>query len=91
MFYLFKMGKIVEIIELKGMFYEEELCVVWCYYQEVVVMIIKYLLEVKQLSKYFLIMNKQVLKVVDGVFFYILKGEIFGFVGEFGCGKLIVG
>ncbi|WP_337050364.1 oligopeptide/dipeptide ABC transporter ATP-binding protein [Priestia megaterium] len=51
----------------------------------------KHLLEVKQLSKYFPITNKQVLKAVDGVSFYISKGETFGLVGESGCGKSTAG
>lgn len=51
----------------------------------------KHLLEVKQLSKYFSITNKQVLKAVDGVSFHISKGETFGFVGESGCGKSTAG
>ncbi|MQR86773.1 ATP-binding cassette domain-containing protein [Bacillus megaterium] len=51
----------------------------------------KHLLEVKQLSKYFTITNKQVLKAVDGVSFHISKGETFGLVGESGCGKSTAG
>ena len=51
----------------------------------------KHLLEVKQLSKYFPITNKQVLKAVDGVSFHISKGETFGLVGESGCGKSTAG
>ena len=51
----------------------------------------KHLLEVKQLSKYFSITNKQVLKAVDGVSFHIPKGETFGLVGESGCGKSTAG
>ena len=51
----------------------------------------KHLLEVKQLSKYFSITNKQVLKAVDGVSFHISKGETFGLVGESGCGKSTAG
>lgn len=51
----------------------------------------KHLLEVKQLSKYFSITNKQVLKAVDGVSFYISKGETFALVGESGCGKSTAG
>jgi len=57
----------------------------------VAVMTAKHLLEVKQLSKYFSITNKQVLKAVDGVSFYISKGETFGLVGESGCGKSTAG
>ncbi|ADF38322.1 ABC transporter ATP-binding protein [Priestia megaterium] len=51
----------------------------------------KHLLEVKQLSKYFSITNKQVVKAVDGVSFHISKGETFGLVGESGCGKSTAG
>lgn len=51
----------------------------------------KHLLEVKQLSKYFSMTNKQVLKAVDGVSFHISKGETFGLVGESGCGKSTAG
>ncbi|MEI2360834.1 ABC transporter ATP-binding protein [Priestia megaterium] len=51
----------------------------------------KHLLEVKQLSKYFSITNKQILKAVDGVSFHISKGETFGLVGESGCGKSTAG
>ena len=51
----------------------------------------KHLLEVKQLSKYFSITNKQVLKAVYGVSFHISKGETFGLVGESGCGKSTAG
>ncbi|MGG2089353.1 oligopeptide/dipeptide ABC transporter ATP-binding protein [Priestia aryabhattai] len=51
----------------------------------------KHLLEVKQLSKYFSITNKQVLKAVEGVSFHISKGETFGLVGESGCGKSTAG
>jgi peptide/nickel transport system ATP-binding protein len=54
-------------------------------------MAMKPLLEVKQLSKYFSITNKQVLKAVDGVSFHISKGETFGLVGESGCGKSTAG
>jgi len=57
----------------------------------VAVMTTKHLLEVKQLSKYFSITNKQVLKAVDGVSFHISKGETFGLVGESGCGKSTAG
>ncbi|MED3981552.1 oligopeptide/dipeptide ABC transporter ATP-binding protein [Priestia megaterium] len=50
-----------------------------------------HLLEIKQMSKYFSITNKQVLKAVDGVSFHISKGETFGLVGESGCGKSTAG
>ncbi len=51
----------------------------------------KHLLEVKQLSKYFPITNKQVLKAVTACLFTFQKGETFGLVGESGCGKSTAG
>lgn len=35
--------------------------------------------------------NGKVNKVVDGVLFKLYEGEIVGFIGEFGSGKIIVG
>ncbi len=55
------------------------------------------LLEVKDLKKHFPIqrgfLKKTVghVKAVDGVSFYIKKGETFGLVGESGCGKTTTG
>jgi len=55
------------------------------------------LLEVKDLKKYFPIRSgffrKTVgyVKAVDGVSFYIKRGETFGLVGESGCGKSTTG
>ena len=49
------------------------------------------LLEIHNLTKYFKIDRKSVLKAVDGITFDIYKGEIFGLVGESGCGKSTVG
>ena len=55
------------------------------------------LLEVRDLKKYFPIQRgffrKTVgyVKAVDGVNFYIKKGETFGLVGESGCGKTTTG
>lgn len=49
------------------------------------------LLEINNLTKYFKIDRKNELKAVDGVSFDIYKGEIFGLVGESGCGKSTVG
>lgn len=55
------------------------------------------LLEVKDLRKYFtatssLIPSKRrYVKAVDGVSFYINRGETLGLVGESGCGKTTVG
>jgi len=58
----------------------------------------KPLLEVKKLKKYFNVgsdgifgRKKTWLKAVDGVSFYINRGETFGLVGESGCGKSTTG
>ena len=48
------------------------------------------LLEIKNLSKYFEV-SGGTLKAVDGINFYIYKGETFGLVGESGCGKSTAG
>ena len=49
------------------------------------------LLQVKKLKKYFPAGGKSVLKAVDGVDFYIERGETLGLVGESGCGKSTIG
>ena len=53
------------------------------------------LVEVKNLKQYFNIstgvFKSKPLKAVDGVSFYINKGETLGLVGESGCGKTTVG
>ncbi|MGG4498732.1 ABC transporter ATP-binding protein [Brevibacillus reuszeri] len=56
------------------------------------------LLTVKQLKKYypagktnFFGKHQQLLKAVDDVSFHILRGEVFGLVGESGCGKSTTG
>ena len=53
------------------------------------------LIEVKDLKQYFNIstglLKAKPLKAVDGVSFYINKGETLGLVGESGCGKTTVG
>ena len=48
------------------------------------------LLSVKNLQQYFK-MGKKELKAVDNVSFDIFKGEVFGLVGESGCGKTTTG
>ncbi|MGN7472380.1 ABC transporter ATP-binding protein [Brevibacillus sp. SAFN-007a] len=49
------------------------------------------LVEIKNLKQYFDLGGGQVLKAVDGISFDIYKGEIFGLVGESGCGKSTTG
>ena len=55
------------------------------------------LLEVSDLKKYFnvstsiLKRNRKLLTAVDGISFYIRRGETFGLVGESGCGKSTTG
>ena len=55
----------------------------------------KPLVDVRNLKEYFPVksgvLNKLVLKAVDGVSFTIDKGETLGLVGESGCGKTTVG
>ena len=57
----------------------------------------EYLLQVKDLKKYFTTKGgflsgpKRVVKAVDGVSFQLEEGEIFGIVGESGCGKSTLG
>lgn len=48
------------------------------------------LLKVEHLCQYFK-MGKKELKAVDDVSFDIKKGEVFGLVGESGCGKTTTG
>ena len=50
----------------------------------------KVLLKVEHLEQYFK-MGKNTLKAVDDVSFEIYKGEVFGLVGESGCGKTTTG
>lgn len=49
------------------------------------------LLEVRGLTKSFRLDRPRQLKAVDGVSFSIRRGEVFGLVGESGCGKSTVG
>lgn len=57
----------------------------------------EYLLEVKDIKKYFTTKGgflsgpKRVVKAVDGVSFQLKEGEILGIVGESGCGKSTLG
>ena len=48
------------------------------------------LLKVENLCQYFKMGNRQ-LKAVDNVSFEIYRGEVFGLVGESGCGKTTTG
>jgi oligopeptide/dipeptide ABC transporter ATP-binding protein len=52
---------------------------------------VKKLLNVKHLKKYFDIRGKGMLHAVDDISFYIDEGETLGLVGESGCGKSTVG
>lgn len=49
------------------------------------------ILEVKQLCKYYALGRRNYLKAVENVSFSIEKGEVFGVVGESGCGKTTCG
>jgi oligopeptide transport system ATP-binding protein len=49
------------------------------------------LIAVDNLEKYFYLSGGKTLKAVDGVSFYIKRGETLGLVGESGCGKSTTG
>ncbi|MBO4356444.1 MAG: ABC transporter ATP-binding protein, partial [Clostridia bacterium] len=49
------------------------------------------LLRVENLCQYFKIDRKHTTKAVDDISFDIKKGEVFGLVGETGCGKTTTG
>ena len=51
----------------------------------------EYLVEAKNLCKYFKVDRKRMLKAVDNVSLFIRKGETLGLVGESGCGKTTCG
>ena len=51
----------------------------------------EYLVEAKNLCKYFKVDRKRMLKAVDNVTLAIRKGETLGLVGESGCGKTTCG
>jgi oligopeptide transport system ATP-binding protein len=48
------------------------------------------LLDVRNLKQYFKL-GRSELKAVDDISFFINKGEVFGLVGESGCGKTTTG
>ncbi|MDO5411059.1 MAG: ATP-binding cassette domain-containing protein [Lachnospiraceae bacterium] len=50
----------------------------------------KCILKVSNLKQYFLLKKNHIIKAVDDISFQIHKGEIFGLVGETGCGKSTV-
>ena len=51
----------------------------------------EYLIEARNLCKYFPVDRKRQLKAVDGVNIAIRRGETLGLVGESGCGKTTCG
>ncbi len=51
----------------------------------------QYLIEIRNLCKYFKLSRRRLLKAVDGVDLRMKKGEVVGLVGESGCGKTTLG
>ena len=49
------------------------------------------ILEVKHLKQFFKFGGHQKLKAVNDISFKVYKGEVFGLVGESGCGKTTTG
>lgn len=49
------------------------------------------ILEIKNLKKHFNLSKNRTLKAVNDITFHVNKGEIFGLVGESGCGKSTIG
>ena len=48
------------------------------------------IMELRNVKQYFRISNRMTIRAVDGVSFGIRRGEVFGLVGETGCGKSTV-
>ncbi|WP_424475183.1 ABC transporter ATP-binding protein [Oceanobacillus kimchii] len=50
-----------------------------------------YILDVRNLKKYFQVGKGSILKAVDDISFHVKRGETYGLVGESGCGKSTIG
>lgn len=48
------------------------------------------IIELRDVKQYFRINDRMTIKAIDGISFGIQKGEVFGLVGETGCGKSTV-